>query len=485
MYPVPLVRPIEGEPVSPEQSGEQEEWGDIQPPVQKEIADLQKQGFNVRVVRPEQEVEDPDTKGRVQHAIDERIGIAYGLASSVGSDLPNGRQLSDDVLERRKEKIVRRTFVNLLFDPEVHPAGAEWLKFSKRAVALGVLYGARDARTISDAYATTDLDAKLFDGKSAAEVMEERGNSRLLPQYREFFASDAAIEDDTDQYGLTSADYLRHVVDSYAVRDRGAMAREAIVDHFSSSASGRKEGINMVSLGCGAADPIYATIGALERNGLRVDKAHLIDGDPVALAAAKAAGEDYYSRRYDIKDLGEKIKPALHDLLRDNLTDRIDPQSADVVDLLGLFEYFPAKVTASGLVQNIVAKKLGKRRPPVAGSLATSLAYNPAADLLGSVRDIMRPGGMIVFGNMLKDRPDQEFFDKVWPKLEQRSIGEVLDVISAAGYNLEDVEVDVPEGGVYAVYKIKIPETQADGRYRRSAAWQVGRRVLGKLAPRY
>ena len=126
-----------------------------------------------------------------------------------------------------------------------------------------------------------------------------------------------------------------------------------------------------------------------------------------------------------------KVNIQLRDLLSENLTDYIAPHSVDVVDLLGLFEYIP-----------------NLKDLPMASAL------------LSKVKDIVRPGGIIVFGNMLSDRPQQAFFSNVvkWPRLQQRSITDVLAILEQAGFYANDISVRIPQEGVYAVYAVNIPE---------------------------
>jgi hypothetical protein len=77
---------------------------------------------------------------------------------------------------------------------------------------------------------------------------------------------------------------------------------------------------------------------------------------------------------------------------------------------------------------------------------------------------------------MLTERPQQGFFNYVWPKLEQRTMTDVLDIIEGAGFSKEDVVVRAPsEDAVYAVYAIKVPETGLSRKAprQRLAKWLV------------
>lgn len=105
-----------------------------------------------------------------------------------------------------------------------------------------------------------------------------------------------------------------------------------------------------------------------------------------------------------------------------------------MVDILGLFEYIP----------ELKNKK---------GTIAKGRDY--ATQLLARAKEIVRPGGIILFGNMLPERPQENFFYDVlrWPSLYQRSIKATLDIVDRAGLDADRTTVRVPaKEGVYAVY---------------------------------
>ena len=153
----------------------------------------------------------------------------------------------------------------------------------------------------------------------------------------------------------------------------------------------------------------------LGQRGHNFEEVILLDQDPMALATANALAES--------NDVQAKVTLHLGDLLNDNLTDKIAPHSVDVVDLLGLFEYIPDD------------NRIG----------------HWASALLSKVKDIVRPGGYIVFGNMLNERPQQQFFRGVvkWPPLQQRTVEAVSNIVEAAGFSCNDLQARIPsEGGL-------------------------------------
>ena len=345
---------------------------------------------------------------------------------------PTDLVLRERVGEAVTELSKREDGMEHLFRPEVHPMGAAWWALSKRAVALWPLHAAKEVEHIGESIDPGVYHTPLFTGKSAAQILEEKEGleraDKILGRYQRFIDPSNAIGEAPDEYGLASWDYLRHVVDSYAVRSRAAAALASIERHFFEQQGFMGDRLVSASLACGAAAPVFDFANSLKKRGVELDM-HLVDWDAMALATATSL-----ATRYEVAD---QVHIERRDLMRTALTTYIEPHSVDVVDMLGIFEYIPKKMHA-------------------------------AADLLASVKDIVKPGGLIVFGNMLKDRPQQEFFSKVWPKLQQRSIAEVLSIIKSAGYDLADVAVDIPEDeGVYAVYTIRIPEGKKEV-YKRS-----------------
>lgn len=68
----------------------------------------------------------------------------------------------------------------------------------------------------------------------------------------------------------------------------------------------------------------------------------------------------------------------------------------------------------------------------------------------------VRPGGMLITGNMLDTHPQLGFTMDViqWPHIQPRSTAEMLDIFEAAGIR-GHVDVHLPSDGVYAVYVLR------------------------------
>lgn len=192
----------------------------------------------------------------------------------------------------------------------------------------------------------------------------------------------------------------------------------------------------IASLACGAASPVYQLIAQLQSLNMPVGKAYLVDNDPMALATAHHLGKARVPEGVldvRLESLIRKNREARKVEARD-LTEFIEPKSVDVVDLLGLFEYFPQEL---------------------------------AIDALRQVQKIMKPGGIIVLGNMIDDRPQQTFFTDVsmWPPLHQRSLRTLFEIAEAAGFDAKNqARILLPPQGVYAVMSLKMDQPNEPGQ---------------------
>jgi SAM-dependent methyltransferase len=159
----------------------------------------------------------------------------------------------------------------------------------------------------------------------------------------------------------------------------------------------------------------------LHDRGTPVTKLHLVDNDVMALGSAVSLAR--------VAGFADLVEVHLRDIFRQSLSSFLEPRSVDVVDLLGLIDYFPTELRSG------------------------SRLIRPVERLLAQVREITRPGGIILVGNMLNCRPQQQFFEKVWPALHQRSVRVMLDIFGLAGYERRQVQVRIPaHDGIYAVY---------------------------------
>lgn len=354
-----------------------------------------------------------------------------------------------------EERYPENGIADYLLDPEIHPVAAAWGSLSKRAIALSCLY--EPDQTTLGGRATIDAYSEpLFDGQSAADILyaeKPEKAKKILDSYDKYINTVIRDPNDrNDEFGLNTANYIPSVPDSLAVRLRAAAAGDEIINYATENRDriGRDGGLKIASLACGAAGPIFNLLPRIEESGVGIRQTQLVDWDVMALATAYSHAEK--------EDLLEHTDIQRSNLLKDDLRKYL--HDADVVDLLGLFEYFPETVGKAGF------------------------NYKMASNFMRQVGKSMKPGGMIVFGNMLDDRRHQPMFDQIWPDLHQRSIQDVLRLTNEAGFPNQLVSAKVPDDGVYGIYTIRIPEEGLSlpdaSRRQRMAQW-----VMTKFVKEY
>lgn len=394
---------------------------------------------------------DIDPAGAPAHAVPLSDVVAREVdhLHAIGFDValadPDPRYLLDAQVQRRvttaiEERAGTEGFVPWLFDERVHPSGAAWHGVAKRAIALHTLYHVGDLDRPAEGIDAGCFDEPLFaDGRASArdlvraEQPGERGE-RILQRYDRFLAA-GPMSDGEDEYGLDSRAYLTGVIDAHAVRTRGQAARAMLAEHF----AGAQRPLRFMSIACGAAGPILDYVHEAVGDGVVVDELMFVDHDPLALATTTALART--------AGLGEIVRPVRKNLLKTAPATYVSGQ-VDMVDLLGVFEHLPS----------------GR------------MGHRVASTVLAAAAEVVRPGGLILLGNMLGERPQQRFFDSVWPRLSQRTIRQVLALAAEAGFPAHLVKVRVPaREGVYAVYGLTVPE-----RRGRSVRENVMQRAIGK-----
>lgn len=180
---------------------------------------------------------------------------------------------------------------------------------------------------------------------------------------------------------------------------------------------------NWISLASGAAVPVLKTIhcGQCQSQCLTL---RLIDFDLNSLNFARGLAS-----KYGLKE-GRHFHLLRRNLIRrmifsDKLVEELGEQSADLVDALGIFEYFTAP---------------------------------DAVIFLRHAMRLVKPGGVLVISNMLSSSPQIAFLLRCigWSDLHPRSLKELRDILVEAGVDLLDVAVTLPDDGVYAVMEIKL-----------------------------
>lgn len=165
--------------------------------------------------------------------------------------------------------------------------------------------------------------------------------------------------------------------------------------------------------------PVFDTVARLDPSiDLSID---LVDYDPDALSFAQDLavqqgidGAVTLHQRNLIKDL----------IVTDALVQELGENTADMVDALGIFEYFNDQRSVT---------------------------------FLNNAYRLVRPGGVLVAANMLNDRPELAFNQRGigWPKIFPRSLETLKQIVTAAGVPADKLTMTIPEDGVYVVMELR------------------------------
>lgn len=235
------------------------------------------------------------------------------------------------------------------------------------------------------------------------------------------------LADDTP-FDAISAEYFMHALDGVGLRSRAATMARLMHDHFVEQ---KMHEVNWLSLACGAAIPVFEAASALRSHHVNV---HITLADISGKAlkfATKLADEEY--------DLTSQIQTRKINILRlRKLVKTFGKAKFDAIDILGFFEYIPEK----------------------RWRYKKGLTFPGAVDFLRVAYSLLKPGGILVFGNMSDQHPHLMFTINVvqWPFIQPRSIEELVELVTRAGIDLNNLDVFRISDKVYyivAIYKPK------------------------------
>lgn len=289
----------------------------------------------------------------------------------------------------------------LLLDDDEAPGFPHWMAVRKLAVALHPLHAAGEGHRT--------FGCGLTAGRVRAAY------ERLTPTWA---AADSAAFTHYERMFATPWQWRTRAImqgsqDGKAIRTRGVAVGELVEDWLSCRGRGR-----VASIGSGAAFPM----AQLARRCDAVAELSILDRDLLALATASEA--------VDLHGPGTRVHLhpaevfALAERRCADLTPVLGRGSQDVVEMVGLFEYVPSFL---------------------------------AADLLRRAADVTREGGVLVLANMLRHRPQHDFFSHVvqWPRLAQRSLSELVGLVVSAGLRADRIRIVLPDPGIYAVVLVE------------------------------
>lgn len=244
-------------------------------------------------------------------------------------------------------------------------------------------------------------------------------------------------------------DWACNILDAHGIRSRGEIVQAILERHGIDQASLGATEQQWVSLACGAAQPVCQALRHIKENGHAVPRVTLVDLDRSALRAAKT-----YAQAMKVK---QSIDVRCMNILRAQgvalpavdaqmnvaaraLRRRVGLEGAtyDAVDAVGILEYVP--------------EVLSDESP-------TALQVN-AATFLANAAQLVKPGGLLLVGNMRDTHPQLGFTLNVvqWPHIQPRSIKTMQRIAGAAGLGDWQVDVYCPDDGVYAVYAMRRPK---------------------------
>lgn len=212
--------------------------------------------------------------------------------------------------------------------------------------------------------------------------------------------------------------FMREMDDGIGIRTRKRIASKLVLDKIR-NAHGE---VRCLSLACGAADLMLETLAA---SGHKANLT-LVDTDDDALSMARAIATD--QRLIENKDYFIEKTNLINSMVRsDKFVKQIGEESQQVVDAIGINEYFSVPI---------------------------------ATKFLANAYRCVKPGGSLITANMLSGRTQMQINKTAigWPKIYPRSTDDIIDMIYKAGLPLKHTKIIIPDDGIYAVIEISKPD---------------------------
>ena len=244
-------------------------------------------------------------------------------------------------------------------------------------------------------------------------------------------------------------DWACNILDAHGIRSRGEIVQDILARHVIDQASLGATEQQWVSLACGAAQPVCHALRHIKESGNPTPRVTLVDLDRSALKAAQTYAQTMEVRQFTNVRCMNILRPqgvvspavdAQTNVAARALRRRVGLESAayDAVDAVGILEYVP--------------EVLSDESP-------TALRVN-AATFLAHAAQLVKPGGLLLVGNMRDTHPQLGFTLNVvqWPHIQPRSIETMQRIAGAAGLGDWRVDVYCPDDGVYALYAMRRPK---------------------------
>lgn len=244
-------------------------------------------------------------------------------------------------------------------------------------------------------------------------------------------------------------DWACNILDAHGIRSRGEIVQDILTKQAIDQASLGATEQQWVSLACGAAQPVCQALRHIKESGNPTPRVALVDLDRSALKAAQMYAQTAEVEQFiDIlrmnilhpQGLALPAVDAQTNVAARALRRQVGLEGAvyDAVDAVGILEYVP--------------EVLSDESP-------TALQVN-AATFLAHAAQLVKPGGLLLVGNMRDTHPQLGFTLNVvqWPHIQPRSIEAMQRIAGVAGLGDWQVDVYCPDDGVYALYAMRRPK---------------------------
>jgi len=230
-----------------------------------------------------------------------------------------------------------------------------------------------------------------------------------------------------------------NLADAVGIRSRAAASQRLAVAHAIDGHAPQR----WLSLACGAAHPVIDSLSKVRESGGPIPHLDLVDLDSGALALARGYADAAHLRgsvsthRMNILNRSGVAPLALtHRLVRPLR------RGYDLVEAIGLMEYLKIEDWPYSY------DKVVRTQTVMAG----------ARTFLRNAWALVKPNGLLIFGNMLDSHPQLSFTLNVlqWPLIQPRSVSEILSLLDEANVDGER-QVLLPGDGVYAIYAVRKP----------------------------
>lgn len=244
-------------------------------------------------------------------------------------------------------------------------------------------------------------------------------------------------------------DWACNILDAHGIRSRGEIVQDILARHVIDQASLGAAAQQWVSLACGAAQPVCQALRHIKESGNPTPRVALVDLDRSALRAAQTYAQAMKVKQsIDVRCMNilrpqGVVLPAVDaqmNVAARALRRRVGLEGAayDAVDAVGILEYVPEVLLGKG----------------------STVLQVDAATFLANAAQLVKPGGLLLIGNMRDTHPQLGFTLNVvqWPHIQPRSIETMQRIAGAAGLGNWQVDVYCPDDGVYALYAMRRPK---------------------------